>query len=65
MNSNFDTEFYNKVKNDHNQCFIYPEEKTLCEDCPFVIYVPNNTMMLKIMRACIGIQNEKDLWFNN
>ena len=32
---------------------------------PYVIYVPKKEVMLKIMRACIGCKQPKDLWIHS
>ena len=32
---------------------------------PFLIYLPRKELMFKLMRACIGVNHERELWFNN
>jgi len=31
---------------------------------PWVLYIPSNQVMFKLMWACIGVYNKSDLWFN-
>ena len=32
---------------------------------PFLIYLPRKELMFKLMRACISVKHEHQLWFNN
>ena len=34
------------------------------ENSPKSIYIPSPEMMFKMMRACISVDKEGDLWFN-
>ena len=43
----------------------YPEERFVHGISPSVIYIPSRQVMLKMMRACIGITDPKDLWLFN
>jgi len=43
--------------------FVYADTRYCKEHSPHCIYIPSKKLMLKIMRACIGIKNAKDLWF--
>ena len=45
--------------------FVYKETRYIKDNSPSCQYIPSRKMMLKLMRACIGIENEEDLWFNN
>ena len=31
---------------------------------PVVAYFPSKLVLFKLMRACIGAESEKDLWYN-
>ena len=42
---------------------VYPKSRFTCSDSPKPIFVPSVRIMLKIMRACVGVENEKDLWY--
>lgn len=43
---------------------VYPPGRVGCADFgPRCMYVPRNELLLKLMRACIGIKNEEGLWF--
>ena len=42
---------------------MYKDSRLKKDFAPFVIYVPKRCLMFKMMRACIGVKNEKDLWF--
>lgn len=33
-------------------------------ESPYVLYIPKEELMLKMMRACLRCQDEYDLWFN-
>jgi hypothetical protein len=36
-----------------------------CEDnSPNMLIIPSRMVMFKIMRACVGVKNKEDLWFN-
>ena len=43
--------------------FIYEDSRYKKDNSPNCIYIPSKKVMLKIMRACIGVKDEKDLWF--
>jgi hypothetical protein len=34
------------------------------ENSPLCIFIPSKEVMVKIMKACIGLENPEDLWFN-
>ena len=42
---------------------IYGSDRMKEGFVPYVIYLPKKTIMFKIMRACIDIKDEKELWF--
>ena len=42
---------------------VYDRDRYMAKQSPKPIFIPNRKIMLKIMRACIGIKDEKDLWF--
>ena len=43
---------------------VYPEFRYIKGQVPYCIYIPRKEIMLKLMRACIGVTREEDLWFN-
>jgi len=43
---------------------VYPERRMSANDSPPMIFIPNMQIMFKLMRACIGVKDPKDLWFN-
>lgn len=43
--------------------FVYADSRYRKDNSPNCIYIPSRKVMLKIMRACIGVTEEKDLWF--
>ena len=44
---------------------VYAETRYRPEYSPLSIYIPNNELMFKLMRACIAVRNPTDLWFQN
>ena len=45
--------------------WVYPEFRYVEGNAPNQIYIPRKEIMLKIMRACIGVKNPEDLWINS
>jgi len=43
---------------------IYPAYKYNKEWSPTCVYIPSKQMLLKIIRACMGVLKVEDLWFN-
>lgn len=43
---------------------VYPDDRYRKGFCPYCIYIPRKEIMLKLMRACIGVRNPSELWFN-
>ena len=46
------------------QDFVYPMSRMDEYSSPRVIYLPSKDVMLKLMRACIGVRFVDELWFN-
>ena len=44
--------------------FVYPKTRLSEQRSPLTIYLPTKEVMLKLMRACIGVQAIDQLWFN-
>ena len=42
---------------------VYSNDRYIKDNSPVCIYLPSKLLLLKIMRACIDIEHEKDLWF--
>ena len=45
------------------QDLVYFPDRFVKGESPKCIYFPCRKLMFKMMRACIDIKNEKDLWF--
>ena len=43
--------------------FVYSDSRYRKDNSPNCIYIPSRRLMLKIMRACIGVTKEEDLWY--
>lgn len=41
----------------------YPEQRFIEGLSPYCLYLPKKEIMFKMMRACIKVQDPKDLWF--
>ena len=41
----------------------YPSERYVQGKSPSCVYIPTKLVMIKLMRACIGVKNPKQLWF--
>ena len=48
----------------HLDDWVYPEFRYVNGNAPHSIYIPRKEIMLKIMRACIGVKKPEDLWIN-
>ena len=44
--------------------WAYSSERFEMISTPKLVFIPNKLMMLKMMRSCIQVLDEKDLWFN-
>jgi len=42
---------------------VYHENRYKEQYSPYVIYLPSNDVMFKMMRACLGCDKADDLWF--
>ena len=43
---------------------VYAQSRYNKEYSPFQIYIPKTDLMFKMMRACVGVKQPRDLWFN-
>ena len=41
---------------------VYPNSRYTEGNSPYCIYIPNQEIMLKLMRACIMVKNPEALW---
>lgn len=41
---------------------VYPETRMMKKHSPVCLYIPRREIMLKLMRASIGVYNESELW---
>lgn len=44
--------------------FVYPINKLVYSLSPTTIFIPSKKIMFKLMRACLGVYEPEDLWFN-
>ena len=44
---------------------VYHEWRYTPEYSPLCNYIPTKEVMLKLMRACVAVSDEKQFWFNN
>ena len=44
---------------------VYKRDRYLKDVRPFFVYIPSKILMLKLMRACVEVNLEEELWFNN
>ena len=44
--------------------FVYPVNRLIYSLTPSSIYFPSKKIVCKLMRACIGVTDVDDLWFN-
>ena len=42
---------------------VYRSDRYVETYTPHVIYYPSKLLLFKLMRACIGVKKEEDLWF--
>jgi len=50
---------------DKNVDYFYPEHKIQnLEHIPSMTYLPRKDVMMKIIRACLDVQQKQDLWVN-
>jgi hypothetical protein len=43
---------------------VYELKRMNQKNSPLCIIAPSNEILFKMMRACIGVYSEDDLWFN-
>ena len=48
----------------HPEDLVYPESRISFPISPGLVFYPRKEVMLKLMRACIGVEEEEELWFN-
>ena len=53
---------FNIPKTDED--YVYRLNRYVQEYSPNAIYFPSKMVLFKIMRACIGVDDPKKLWFN-
>lgn len=56
-----DSEF--RIPNNYDD-LVYSSSRYVYGSSPKHLYIPSRRMMLKLMRACIGVEHEKDLWYH-
>ena len=52
----------NKIAKDPLGTNIYSSDKTMGVKSPMVMYIPNKSIMFKLMRSCIDVVELDDLW---
>jgi hypothetical protein len=53
-------EFSIPIKEDD---LVYGNDRYIYKNSPNMLYFPSKSLLFKLMRACVGIVNEDDLWF--
>jgi len=43
---------------------VYAESRYINGFGPYCLYIPRRELMFKLMRACIDVKSEDELWFN-
>jgi hypothetical protein len=43
---------------------VYPAYRYVKGRCPYCIYIPRKEIMLKIMRACVGVDSVSEVWYH-
>jgi len=51
------------VKQPSYQVDVYQKSRYVPENSPSVIYIPTRVVMIKMMRACLGVTDPSQLWF--
>lgn len=41
---------------------VYPASRIVTEYSPLVIFIPNRVVLVKMMRACLGVSEQSELW---
>jgi len=41
---------------------VYHESRYDYDESPAILYIPSKLVMLKMMRACIGVDKKENLW---
>ena len=44
---------------------VYNKSRINMRHIPKLIFLPNLRIMFKMIRACIGVDNKRDLWFHS
>ena len=57
-----DSDFSIPVKEDD---LVYGNDRYIYKNSPNMLYIPSKRLLFKMMRACVAIGNEQDLWFQN
>lgn len=52
----------NEIAKDPLGTNIYSSDKTMGVKSPMVMYIPNKSIMFKLMRSCIDVVELDDLW---
>ena len=50
------------TKTEDYEKLVYAESRFKPDEPPQVVYIPRREIMFKIMRACIDVKHEEDLW---
>lgn len=43
---------------------VYPDSRYHPDRSPSMIYMPSRSVIIKLIRACLCVKDEEDLWFN-
>lgn len=58
-----DPNFCKNLLEDANS-LVYHRQRFTPDHSPLQIFIPRRELLLKMMRACLGIKTEAELWFN-
>lgn len=58
-----DPNFCKNLLEDVNS-LVYHRQRFTVDHSPVQIFIPRKELMLKMIRACVGVKMESKLWFN-
>lgn len=54
-----------KFKAPKYDVLVYDRKRLKAGESPFCVFLPTKNIMFKMMRACVEVSDEADLWINN
>lgn len=43
-------------------CLVYAKSRYKADTSPHIVFIPRKEVMLKMMRACVLVEEQRDLW---